>query len=203
MKQFRLVGLFALFLLATSFVSATPKREVSAQEVSDTRACIISYFESQTDVRETKNLNDGAAIDGYFAYIGLEHLNKPKVSYTSRYWCGAFMANGWLRCMEKVPFVKTNTRLASVDGWRYDGKLALIDKTKAEKADVVSYRAFRHVEAVYDRHPNPTFPYFTAVAGNTTAPKEAKDKRQGVHIKTRLWRDIAQVISVRKTLEMS
>jgi hypothetical protein len=203
MKQFLSIFTFLLFAFVAS---AAPPEPNNLQEQAEfaTRSCIVNYYESQAalSIVEQTNRNDHEAIDGYFAFIGLERLNKPGTSYLARAYCGAFLANAWLRCMPRVPFIKFNARLASVDGWRYSGKAALVSKDKADKGDVVAFRAFRHVEGIIDRHPNPTFQFFTVIGANTSAPRELKEKRGGVYRKTRLWRDISHVISVEKTLQL-
>lgn len=203
MKRFIALSTLCLFVFVADAAPPTPESvTLSEQAEFATRSCIVNYYESQAalSIIEQTNRNDHQAINDYFEFIGLHRLNNPGTSYLARAYCGAFLANAWLRCMPRVPFVKSNARLASVDGWRYDGKAALTTQAKAEKGDVVAFRAYRHVEGIVDRHPNPTFPYFTVIGANTSAPKELKEKRGGVYRKTRLWRDISHVVSVEKTL---
>jgi len=205
MKRFIALITLCLFVFVADAAPPAPEPvNLSEQAEFATRSCIVNYYESQAalSIIEQTNRNDHQAINDYFEFIGLHRLNNPGTSYLARAYCGAFLANAWLRCMPSVPFVKSNARLASVDGWRYDGKAALTTKEKAEKGDVVAFRAYRHVEGIIDRHPNPTFPYFTVVGANTSAPKELKEKRGGVYKKTRLWRDIGWVVSVEKTLQL-
>lgn len=195
MMQSKLIVLHT-FLLLFPFVSFS-QREIPPAELQEKTECITSWMKSQVGVIEKTNRNDGEEIDGYFAFIGLGRLKNA--SYTARAYCGAFLANAWLRCLPRIPFVSSSAQLASVDAWKRATKCHTT-KEKARAGDVVVFRAYRHVEGIIERHPNPSFPYFTVVGGNTSAEKSNKIQNQGVHKKTRLWRDISHVVSLEKTM---
>lgn len=197
--KFLVIGLLSALAFAPFEANAKKVREVSDGEVKLARKCIVNWFDSQLSVREATNKNDGKEIDEYFAKIGMKGMSKQAPS--SKFWCGAFVANAWLSCLEKIPWVKNNARLANVDGWRYDAKEYLVSRNEAGPGDIVALKSYRHVEGIKDIHPNPAFPFYTGTGGNTSASSTAKDKRQGVHEKNRLWRDVGQIISVRKALE--
>lgn len=162
-----------------------------------TRSCITDYWDSQVGVREKTNNNDGKAVFSYFRNVGWKHPEnlKPK----ERFYCGAFMGSSWLHCMESVPFVKSSLQLASVRFWE---KGPAVAQAEAKPGDVVSLKGYSHVQGVYERHPNPTFPYYTTVTGNSSASPDDADQRGGVFKRDALWRDVKRVISVGKTLSI-
>lgn len=169
----------------------------ASSPLEDARTCVKNYYDSQCFVREESNRNDGSEITGYFHYIGIKYLDHA--SADKRRWCGAFQANAWGHCGISIPFVKTMAALASVDAWSR-AKIYQVTINKADTGDIVSYK-FRHVEGIYERHPNPSFPYFTACGGNTSAPRAYRHERDGVWKKVRMWREVARVISLEKVLE--
>lgn len=182
-----------LFFLFGLMVITTPI--FSSPKVEEARVCIRQYYDSQTYVKELTNRNDGVEITGYFHKIGIFSLDNANSAH--RAWCGAFQANAWLNCNVPVPFTRYLSRLASVDTWN-KATAYQIPFRKADTGDVVSFK-FRHVEGVYERHPNPSFPYFESCGGNTSAPK-GKGNKEGVWIKTRLIRDVSKVVSLEKVL---
>lgn len=173
------------------------QREISEQELHEKTNCITHWMQTQTGVIEKTNRNDGAEIDEYFRFIGLGRLKSAH--FTARAYCGAFVANAWLHCLPRIPFVTSPAQLASVDAWRNATKYQIV-KAQAKAGDVVVFKAYRHVEAVLERHPNPNFPYLTVIGGNTSAERGNAIQNQGVHRKTRLWRDISCVVSLEKTM---
>jgi hypothetical protein len=166
--------------------------------VADTRTCITDYMRSQVGVREKTNNNDGKQVFSYFKTVGWKHPEQLKVK--ERFWCGAFMGTAWLNCMEKVPFVKSKVQLASVRYWQDKGPG--VSKEDALPGDAVTLKGYSHVQSVYERHPNPTFEFYTTISGNTSPAADDSDQRGGVFKKTALWRDVKKVISVKKTLEL-
>ena len=178
------------------FVSLS-QREIPEAELKEKTRCITVWMESQTGVIEKTNRNDGKEIDEYFRFIGLGRLKNAH--FTARAYCGAFVANAWLHCLPRIPFVSSPAQLASVDAWRNATRYH-ISKSQAKPGDVVVFKAYRHVEGIVERHPNPNFPYLTVIGGNTSAEKGNAIQNQGVHRKTRLWRDISFVVSLEKTM---
>lgn len=189
-------SIFKLFLFLLLAVVSTPVFSETNTKVEATRKCVKEFYDSQTYVKEKTNRNDGVEIDAYFHRIGLKSLDNATAAH--RRWCGAFQANAWLNCKVKIPFAKYPAYLASVDTWNKAVKYQVVF-TKADTGDVISFK-FRHVEAVYERHPNPAFPYFTSCGGNTSAPKGSNSNKEGVWKKTRMWREVARVISLEKVL---
>lgn len=187
-----------------SFSDAPELKDIETKaflhQVAAARKCIVKWAAGEVGLRERTNRNDHRRINEYFSNIGFKGIEKKPGSYKA--YCGAFAANAWLNCIPKVPFVKTPARLASVDGWRNDGRAARIEQKEAEPGDVVSFSLHRHVELVYERHPNPTFKFFTSIGGNTSAPPGEADTREGVHKKTRMWSEIQAVVSLKKTMQM-
>ncbi len=197
MKPTNKITAIITILLLFPFVTLS-QREISREELTQKTNCITAWMESQVGVIEKTNRNDAQEIDEYFTRIGLGRLKKAH--FTARAYCGAFLANAWLNCLPRIPFVSSPAQLASVDAWRNATKYHTT-KANAQPGDVVVFKAYRHVEGIVERHPNPNFPYFTVVGGNTSAEKGNRIKNQGVHRKTRLWRDISHVVSLEKTLK--
>lgn len=173
------------------------KLHIGYSNVADTRECIADYMLSQVGVREKTNKNDGLRVYGYFRDIGWKTPEKLKKN--ERYWCGAFMGSAWLHCMEKVPFVKSKAELAQVRKWENG---PAVNKADADTGDAVTLKGYSHVQGVYERHPNPTFAYYTTVTANSSPEADDSDRREGVFKKTALWRDVKKVISLKKTLDL-
>lgn len=165
---------------------------INAQTVEQKRACVKQFYDDQSHVKEVTNSNDGAEINAYFKNIG---LNLDHARARDRRWCGAFVANSLKNCHVKSP-TKSWAALAGVRTW-HNLKSKHIEKRLADTGDVVEYK-FQHVEGVYERHPNPAFPYFTACGGNTSAPRGSGSLKEGVWKKPRLWRDVNTVTSLAK-----
>jgi hypothetical protein len=167
-----------------------------AEYVAHKRSCITDWMDNELGLRE-KSENNHPRIHEYFSNLGWKNVEKLKAH--SKRWCGVFVANAWLSCIGEIPWTKSNAALAQVAIWK---KGPAIQKKEAKAGDVISLVTHSHVEGVYDRHPNPEFPYFTAVGGNTSAPPGDADRREGVHKKTRTWAEVNKVISLEQTLEM-
>ena len=182
-------------LLGLCFALTMALVSLGNPKVDAVRECTKQFYNSQLSVRELTNKNDNPIISAYFRKINLD-LDKALPS--QRFWCGAFCANAWKDCGVKCP-VRGWSLLASVDTWR-NLKAYHVNKQDANTGDTVAY-TFRHVESIYEVHPNPSFPFFTACGGNTDAPLGAKgDLRQGVWKKPRLWREVAQITSLSKVV---
>jgi hypothetical protein len=186
-----MLGLFAL--LSSTTIEAQKAETVSKiASIEQKRECVKAYFDSQLHVKEVSNSNDGVAISQYFKNIGL-NLDRAKAS--ERRWCGAFVANAYLHCNVKCP-TRSWAALAAVKNWNALTKYH-VDKRDADVGDSIAYR-FQHQEGLYEKHPNPAFPYFTACGGNTSAPRGSGSNKEGVWKKTRMWRDVASVTSITK-----
>ena len=167
-----------------------------ADYVQNKRECVTEWMAQEIGLREKTNKNDHPRIDQYFKNLGWKNVQHLKAH--TKAWCGAFISNAWLSCIAEIPWVKTNASLAQVRTWKSG---PAIQKRDAKPGDVISLTAHSHVEGIYDRHPNPEFPFLTVIGGNTSAPPGDSDKREGVHKKTRAWAEINKVISLEKTLE--
>jgi hypothetical protein len=191
MKAARMLLLgFVSLMVSLMTYAQSPEPIIKSQSVEQKRECVKAYFDSQMHVKEATNSNDGVEINAYFNNIGL-HLDKAKASH--RRWCAAFIANGYKQCGVKCP-TRSWANLAAVKTWNSLTKYH-IDKRDADVGDSVSY-SFQHQEGVYERHPNPSFPYFTACGGNTSAPRGSGSTKEGVWKKPRLWRDVNKVTSL-------
>lgn len=177
---------------------ATDAKVNFANYVAYKRDCITEWMDSEIGLREKNNKNDHPRIDQYFTNLGWKNVKNLKAH--TKAWCGAFIANAWLNCIEEIPWVKSNSSLAQVRTWKTGPS---IPKSEAKKGDVISLATHSHVEGIYDRHPHPGFPFFTVVGGNTSAPPGDADRREGVHKKTRAWAEVNKVISLEQTLEMT
>lgn len=192
MKPIKLLvlGLFSLMSFAT--ITAQNVEVKAPLSVEQKRECVKQFYDSQSHVMELTNSNDGAEINAYFKNIG---LNLDKAKARDRRWCGAYVANSLKHCGVKCPY-RNWAPLAGVRNW-HNLKKFHTEKRLANTGDVAEYK-FPHVEGVYERHPNPAFPYFTASGGNTSAPRNAGSNKEGVWKKTRLWRDVNTVTSLAK-----
>lgn len=174
--------------------------KAQSDHITEVRLCIVRWMANEVGLVERTNRNDNPRINEYFENIGFTNMKNKKASHKA--YCGAFMANAWLSCGVEVKFVSKPSRLASVDGWRQDGASCKINQADAEIGDVVSFALHRHVEGIYEKHPNPNFQFFTSIGGNTSAPEGHHDSREGVHKKTRMWSEIQSVISLNKTMSI-
>ncbi len=168
-----------------------------ADYVQHKRECVKSWMANELGLRE-KTENKHPRIDEYFSNLGWKNVAKLKP--TVKRWCGVFMANAWLNCIEDIPWANSKAELAQVRKWKTGPQ---VQKRDALPGDVISLTTHSHVEGIYDRHPNPEFKFFDAIGGNTSAPPGDSDRREGVHKKTRMWAEVNKVISLEKTLRQS
>ncbi|GGD45178.1 hypothetical protein GCM10011514_06550 [Emticicia aquatilis] len=157
----------------------------------DSRKCVVDWWESQLYVKEKTNRNDNPQIDVYFKNLG---FNTTKYYWTHKMWCAAFVSNGYLACGIKLPF--KNSLAPAVFNWN-NAKAFHISKLDAKPGDVVTYTWGSHIEGIKEWIPNPKYPFFTPIGGNTKPPKGVEGT-QGVWQKNRLKVEVRNVISLIK-----
>jgi hypothetical protein len=151
----------------------------------------IAQKEAVAKVREATGRNDGERIYEYLRAGGMK--NPEKVNYKFRAWCGGFVS--WVLKACGFDLAKIRNPLATADwvaakgskrhGVPMAGDLVLFNFSgRKAGAD--------HIEICYDYLPNPRFPFFTAIGGNTSDP--TRKSGDGVYLKpSRLKRQISYV----------
>lgn len=153
---------------------------------------MLKAARAEMHVKEAKNRNDHPRIHAYFKSVGQK---SEKRAWQYNMWCGAFVGYVFIQCGVNVMKLVGNPA-ATVD-WLVDKRLRLPPGESPAPADLCLYKYNRkgknkvdHIGLSTDWPPNPRFPYFTALDGNTSAPKSAASNRQGVWEKARLKTDV-------------
>jgi hypothetical protein len=171
--------------------SGVAASRASATDAS--RACVIEIAQKEADakVSEKTGRNDGERVFAYLRAGGMK--NPEKVDSKSRSWCGGFVS--WVLKACGFDLSKIRNPLATADwvaakgsvrhGVPLPGDLVLFNFSgRKAGAD--------HIEIAYAYNPNPRFPFFTTIGGNTSDP--ARKAGNGVYMKpSRLKRQISYV----------
>lgn len=174
---------------------------VSNYGVAQSPTCVIekALIEANNKVKEQTGHNDGERIFEYLRAGGMQH--PEKVAWQNRPWCGAFVSYILKSC--KYDLSKITNPLATAQWVLAKG---VVKNGIPESGDLVLYNfsgrraGADHIEFCYVYNPNPRFPFFTTIGGNTSDPSYKSG--DGVYVKpSRLKRQISYVYPLKKLLK--